>query len=218
MRKFRFSPLLISLFLIAGCGWSEGPLMWPGLEPVEDVNRAELPGTEDDPHPETIGVARGEEPDYEWVHARGWVRAPIEVVWAAIQDPEVLVDRRRVDEWWVEHDVDPDIPVSFLMTNVVHDVITLGFDQLWRQAHVEGSRESPKSVWARSDLVSSNLLMTTLRTSIVLKSTSSQVTEVQLIRQIKVVAAGGDDAEQYLRDLYQSILARVRGRSLPSWE
>ncbi len=213
---FGIVPLLC--LAVAGCGWHGGPLIWPGLEPLEETNQARLPGTPDDPYPERLNVVTGEQSDYEWAHARGWIRAPVGEVWRALQDPEVLVDRRRVDEWEVEEDDEHQVPVSFMMHHTVRDVITLRFSQLWRQAHVLGDFESPETVWIRGDLHTPNILLSKLRTGVVLETAAGNITEIQMIRHLDAFAAGAEDAEQYLRDLYETTLARVRGEPLPEWE
>ncbi|MFW5878862.1 MAG: hypothetical protein ACOCVR_03500 [Myxococcota bacterium] len=209
---------LLASSALTACNFFADPLEWEGLEPMEEENLAPYPGSDDDPHPEELGVTRGEAEDYEWVHARGFVHAPTADVWEAVRDPDVLVDRRRVGEWSTIFDVDSRVPVSFVTSNVVYDVITLRFDTMWRQAHLEGSEERPVRVLARGDLSEPSMLLSVLKTSVTLEELDDDLTEIGLVRHIDAVAAGADDAEQYLRDLYESIVAVAHGRPLPRWD
>src|SRR4051794_35309404 len=59
-----------------------------------------------DLHPEEITALMGKADEYNFVHDRAFVRAPIAKVYAALQNPELYVDRRRVDEWSATKDVD----------------------------------------------------------------------------------------------------------------
>lgn len=213
----RRSPALWFTALLSIACVGPVPLEWSGLEPLEAENRAPAPSVAGEPYPETLGIAWGVGPDFEWVHARGWVHGSVAEVWAAMAEPDTLVDRRRVDRWTHEPDVDSEVPVSFLTHHVVLDVVTVEFSLAWRQAHLLGTEEAPLEVLARSDLAVRTAFISLLSTTIRLEEVDGGITEIQLIRHIDALAAGAEDAEAYLWDLFASIVARVRGEALPDW-
>src|SRR5690606_15028493 len=66
------------------------------------------------------------------IHARGYVHAPLAETRAALEDPEVGVDRREVSEWGVELGVEPEYEVSYVVHTIVHDIVTVEYALTWR--------------------------------------------------------------------------------------
>ncbi len=93
---------LLPLLILAGCFGGRTVEFPDGLEPL-GPNQAEWPEDE----AEELRFTLGSTDDYDWVHALGFVHAPIEEVYAALLDPAVDVDRREVDDWAVSWDVEP---------------------------------------------------------------------------------------------------------------
>ena len=189
-----------------------------GLEPLEDVNQASLPeGTSDDPYPETLNIVTGDADDYAWAHGRGYVDKDIATTWAAFATPEVVVDRRRVQEWTVTEDV-ADYDVSFLIANTSHDIIDVEFDLTWIEGATAGSAEAPEAVGIRWSKTGGTDLVKVLDGSVQLLPAADGVTEVDLIEHLGTPGSGTDDIQTYFEDLYASVLAEVDGEALPTWE
>jgi hypothetical protein len=77
------------------------------------------------------------------------VHQPLAKTWAAFQDPEVVVDRRKVDAWRVTPNVEEGFDVSFRVHNTVNYILTVDFDITWRQSAIQGDRTAPEVVAVR---------------------------------------------------------------------
>lgn len=206
-----------ALALAPGCGGSEETAFAAGIDPLEP-NTAVAPTRDPgSPPPEVIALASGAAAAYEWAHARGYLRVPLARAWDAIKEPGVLVDRRRVSEFTVTRNVEPEYAVSFRVHNVVHDIITIEFDDTHRQGVLEGDAQNPTAIVARSQKTSGSTFITLKRDSVILRRLDDQNTAVELIRQLRSTGTGVEEVETYIRDLYASILAQTRGEPLPRY-
>lgn len=216
----RWSPVVASAVClsacVAGCGNEATPV--PAGVAALEVNTASEPtGTAAERFPETLEMLTGQGDGYEWVHAKGFVKRPIAEVWAAFQDPEVVVDRRKVARWTVARDVDSSVDVSFVVGNTVEDVIDVFFEITWRQSAVEGTADEPERVAMRFDKTFGTVFIEILRGSIELTPVDEDTTRVALIEHLQAAQGGIDNAVTYLRDLHGSVAARAAGRPLPTY-
>ena len=218
LRPRHSAVLALSCLVAAACG-PGGPAALPStLGPLDETNLAPLPTAEDGlEHPEKANTTTGDEGDHKWAHLRGYVRRPIASVWAALRDPEVTVDRRRVHEYSFERDIDPAFPVSWRTHNVVHDVLTVDFHAEWRLSTSEGSFESPEAVAGRGRKTAGTSFISLLEDSIVLRRVADDVTRVEIIRHSDTLNTGEAEDELYVRDFYESLRERAHGRDLPVW-
>lgn len=203
--------------LLSACGGEAGPKVPPGLEPLE-ASLAPAPAAVGSVLPEALNVVKGDRSEYGYAHGHGYIRAPIARVVAALRTPDALVDRRQVAEWKVDHDTEPEFPVSFRVTNVVKDSrATVSWDARYRQGAIEGSQEAPEVYVSRSELSSESFFMQVLRDSIVVRRVDDQVTEIEMVRHLAAIfgMAGKDDAEQYVNDVFDSLVALSHGEPLP---
>lgn len=188
-----------------------------GLEPLEDCS-AGFPGSEGDT-PEEARSVSGEGEEHLYAHVCGYVNAPVEDVWEAIQDPDVVSDRRRIAEYsLVERDIDPGYDVSFLLRYVVEDIITVEYDVEWRQGVWEADDEDLLSVAARFQKVEGSSLIELIEGSIVLAATEDGLTQFELISHHKSLGYTADDLELKATDLYDSVVAYSHGDPLPTFE
>lgn len=215
----RARSLLFVLPLVAAGCWGNEVTEFPtGLEPLDGANRATRPALlADGSLPETMTFTRGETNDWEWVHGRGFVKAPLAETWKAFQDPLVVIDRRQVDEWTVDEDVEAGFDRSFVVHNRVFDFITVEFDMTWRQSVVEGDAESPEVVAMRFQKTFGTVFIDILRGSVVLRAAPEDegVTEVEFVEHIDAAQGGADRINKYLVDLHGSVVERAHGRELP---
>ena len=200
---------------VSACGGDEATPFPPGLDPLERATAPAPVATATDRYPEVLRTAAGETSAYEWVHGRAYVHASLDQVFAAMRDPDVATDRRRVSEYTVARNSEPQYPTSFRVHNVVHDIITLEFDIDWRLGLNETA--SPRVALGRYQKTNGTTFITLLAGSVQARQVEANVTELELVRHIKSSGSGAVDAEQYLRDYYANILARVRGQALPTF-
>jgi len=214
---------LLALALVAchfhlGKDGDDSSLVLTGLEPLEDENLASAPqGSSSEPYPEEIEIVTGDADDYAWAHARAYVHQDVATTWAAFANPDVVVDRRRVDEWTVADDV-ADYDVSFLIANTSHDIIDVEFDLTWIEGATAGSADDPEEVGIRWSKTGGSDLVKVLDGSAQLLPADDGVTEVQLIEHLDTPGSGSEDIQAYFEDLYASVLASVAGEDLPTWD
>lgn len=203
--------------LLSACGGEAGPNVPPGLEPLE-ATLAPAPAAVGSVLPELLNVVKGDRSEYEYAHGHGYIRAPLGKVVAALRNPDALVDRRQVTEWKVDHDTEPEFPVSFRISNVVKDSrATVSWDARYRQGAIEGTQDEPEVYVSRSELSSESFFMQVLRDSVVLRRVDDQVTEIEMVRHLAAIfgMAGKDDAEIYLQDVFDSLVALSHDEPLP---
>jgi hypothetical protein len=186
-----------------------------GLSPLEsnDVADPTAPG---DPHPEVLALRSGTVPDYDLVHARGFVKAPIETVWAAFQDPTVVVDRRNISSFTATVGVESGYDASFRTHYVIHRIVTLEFELTWRESAISGGRESPLAVAVGYQKTWGSTLVTLMQGFIVL-SDQGDATELSFVQHMKATATGPSDIASWTQDMFESVVARAHGRPLPTY-
>jgi hypothetical protein len=208
---------VVGVGLVAGCGGDEATAFPPGLQPLEPVTVALPAATASDAHPEVLSTRVGDAEIYEWAQARGYVHAPLARVYEALRDPEVTTDRRRVAEFTSTPNSEPEYPFSYQVHNTVHDIVTITFDVSWRLGPIDGTESAPTAVSAVYQKTFGSSFIEVLRGDIVARAVDANTTDIALLRHIKSSGAGGPEAELYLRDVYASVLARVRGEPLPRY-
>jgi hypothetical protein len=205
--------LLVASGITIGCGAPEKKVLaW--MTPLDPVDEAPLPAaTPGDPCPEAMNVVTGTTADYSWGHGHGWIHAPVTTVWQAMQDLNVIVDRRTVAMWSVTRtNVDSTATYSFIAHNVIQNVLTVTLDTEWREGPEEGSVSDPQTIAIRNDLV------TTLEDSVRLVRKDGETTEFQSMRHAKNLSPTPEgDIHTYENDLFNSVVARVHGQPLPTY-
>lgn len=166
--------------------------------------------------PENLELAAGIDTDI-WVHARGYLRAPVKAIWKALQDERVFVDRRAVSEYTVEWDTEPEYDVSFLVSQSVEDIITVSYDEAWRQGFVHGTLEEPETVAIRFQKVAGTELIRRMEGSILLLTVTEEVSEFQFQEHMDTPMPDTEDLENYVTDMYGEIVAWVHGQELPEY-
>ena len=166
--------------------------------------------------PENLEMAAGVDTDI-WVHARGYIHAPVKEIWQALQDERVFIDRRAVSEYTLEWNTEPEYDVSFLVSQSVEDIITVSYDVGWRQGFVDGTLEGPETVAMRFQKVAGTELIRRMEGSILLVTISEDVSEFQFQEHMDTPMPDTEDLENYVTDLYGEILAWVHGQELPDY-
>lgn len=188
--------------------------MFPaGLSPLGEMRVAASTDTD---FPENLEMAAGVDTDI-WVHARGYVHAPVKEIWKALQDERVFVDRRAVAEYTIEWDTEPAYSVSFVVSQSVEDIITVSYEVGWRQGFVDGTLEGPETVAMRFQKVAGTALIERMEGSILLVTVSDEVSEFQFQEHMDTPMPDTESLENYVTDMYAEILAWVRGDALPGY-
>jgi hypothetical protein len=104
---------------------------------------------------------------------------------------------------------------SFKISHVVHKLITVNFDTTWKVSILEGSPTAPKSILARGSKTGGTQYIRLMEDSIVAQDVGNGFTRLELVRHQNIYTAGCDEAEDYLRDVFTRLRARVHGQPLP---
>ena len=201
----------------ASCGSNDASTFPPGLEPLRIPTSSRPAAGGGQQCAEAINTTTGETSEFSWATGRGCVHGTAAQVWAAVIDPEVGVDRRRVVEFSVMRNVETGYPVSFRTHNIVRDIITLEFDLTWRLAVTEGTEADPRLFSGRYQKTFGSTFVEIIACSVVGRQLDNGVMELELVRHLKGTGVGQPEAELYLRDWFASIVARVHGRPLPAY-
>ena len=200
----------------------------PDCSPLDVVNKATPPAPTGGSYPESINIVDQDEKDgvgYSWAHGQGYVLAPLAAVWAALQMPAVVADRRQLksDGWVIlQSNVDPKADWSFNLqcTTSPSTGLTFPYNVAWRGAHTAGTATVPTAAAVCGDLTQSGTfaganLMSILSDSIVLTAVSEGVTQYSVIRHRGPLSDSGANCKQYVLDVYNSVVAQVHGMALP---
>ncbi len=200
--------LVAALALAAACKGDPVPVS-DGLDPLE-ANTAPWPEGD---HPETLSVVTGSAEDWDWGHGRGWVRAPVADVLAAMEEPEVALDRREVDAWSVTWDTRPEYPASFTLHNEVDDIVTVTFDVTWRFGWTAEDGSEAGARWEKTD---GSSVIELLEGSVRVFAEEDAIAGVEVVEHLDSIQA--DDTphvESFLRDWFGDLVARAHGEPLP---
>lgn len=154
--------LVLAGALLPGCFENVSTTFPPGFEPWEEVNLAPMPTpTATDPCPETITFAHAEAyMRSNAMHARACIHEPLDVVWAAIQNPQTGRDPTATAPPFMVLEPIPDECDGAYQTQVhVDDIIDVDFRLCWRHTVAEGTETEPlltatrwQKVWGTSAL------------------------------------------------------------------
>lgn len=219
----RWVTLALSVLSVAlsGCWGNETSIFPPGLEPAAEVNEASFPvGDASDPFPERLEVvltyaedARGRPPS---VHARGYVHAPLAMVWEALRNPDVSADRRSFASYTVEHDVEPEYDVSYRIDAVITNIITFGYSTTFRHGVLEGTMEEPLAIAESWQKTEGSTIISELRGSVIARAVDPELTSLEMIQYSRTAMSNHADNEAYLRQVFTAVLALSHGEPLPA--
>lgn len=214
VKRFGYFPLsLLALCQSVSCMGEAAPVFPVGLGPVMD-NTANYPeATDRYEYPEEVNIVTGTA-SLPWVHGRGYVHGSIERVWEAMREPEVLVDRRNVDEWAVEYDIDDTYSHSFRIHNIAHEAIDVEFYLEWRQDVIDGSPAAPGIVASRSSLSESTLFLTTVEVSTTLIAIDDSTTAIEIVQVVDAISTDELVLRTAVGDWFDDMTAWIAGEEM----
>lgn len=212
-------PLLPFLLTLVACQKSVSTPFPEGLEPLEDCS-AGFPSEGDGAVPVDAQVSSGETEDWMYVHVCGYVGGSVDDAWDAIQDADVVTDRRRVTEYAVTaQDHEPEYDVSFRVHHLIEDLITVEYDLDWRQGVWEQDDDVVHSVAARFQKTEGSSFIELIEGSLVLEAVEEQDdrTAFSLVIHHKSLGYKLEELELKATDLYDSVAAVSAGQPLPTY-
>src|SRR4051794_22676908 len=110
MRRLAFAVALSSL---CACGHNVKTAFPAGIAPMEENTASDPKAEGSDQYPEEMVAVQDSTDNYDFVHARAYIHAPMAKVFAALQVPGVVTDRRKLETWTVTQNVETGYEVSF---------------------------------------------------------------------------------------------------------
>jgi hypothetical protein len=202
--------LLVVLFLTA-CQDNISTPFPEGLEPFEDNVVAPLP---EGPFEEKLRTATGDK-DYIRVYARGFVLVPPDVMWTVAKSAEVNKSTCKTDEQIITEGNEPQYEYSFLVHYVVHDFLTVQWDDQWRFGTVEVSETETIGMIRHQKVQGSDFIRLSEGTIQVLATADPNVTELAFVEHLDAVAATPGDVLQGVQHNYDALVATAHGVAIP---
>jgi len=211
-------PLLLLPGLLTGCQRSVLTPFPAGLEPLEDCSAGLPPASSDGSLPEAAQIVGGQGDEWLYAHLCGYIHADASAVWMALQDPDVVTDRRRVTSYQeTEQGVEPDYQVSFRIHNIVQDLLTVEYDIDWREGVWEEDQDGPLSVAVRFQKTAGSSLIELIEGSVLVETVQPGTVSFALVSHHRSLQYTVDDLELKSSDLYDSVVAFAHGEPLPTW-
>jgi len=200
--------LAVVVLLAAACQDNIATPFPPGLMPFEDNLVAPAP---DGPFVEMLRTATSDK-DFIRVHARGFVLVPPAVMWEVAKSPEPNKSTCRTDEQTATTSNEPDYEYSFLLHYVVHDILTVEWDDQWRFGTIDESL----AMIRHQKVQGSDFIKLNEGTIQVLATADPNVTELAFIEHLDAFSATTADVLQGVQHNYDALVATAHGRMIPA--
>ena len=155
-----------------------------------------------------------------WTHVRGVIEAEPAAVWAALQDPDVMADRRVRTDWEVtEEDHIPNVDFSLALKNEMSvEFANIEFELTWIHQQVEADDAGPSLVLARWDKTGGPPFIDVLSGTLEIERLEPGVSEIRGISHLRSVRRDAGAMEQYWTDLHAELSAVTAGDPLPEYD
>ena len=196
------------LLLLAACQDDILTPFPPGLEPLEDNLVSPLP---DGPFDETLRF-KTTDTDILRIYARGFVQLPLDSVWAVAKSPTPNVSTCRTDERIVTEANEPQYEYSFLVHYIVHDILTVEWDDQWRFGLVT----EKLGMIHHQKIQGSDFVRLSEGTIQVLATSDPNVTELAFVEHLDATSATTSDVTQGVQHNYDALVATAHGTPIPA--
>ena len=205
----------LALLLLAGCQDNITTPFPPGLEPIED-----------DPVPVQQGGARTEtlvtqamddNSGVRHIYGRGYVLASPAAVWLAAKTPQVMIAVCSTDSQTITPNDEPDYEFSFLVHYIVHNVLTIEWNDQWRYGTVEGTPEAPTIAMMRHQKTDGSDFIALSEGTVQVSATDDpNVTELAFVERLDASGGGDSDVIKGVQNNYNAMVAAGHGNAIPA--
>lgn len=195
------------LLVLAACQDNIATPFPPGLEPLEDNAVTALP---DGPFDETLRF-KTTNTDIIRVYARGFVRVPHATLWEAAKSPTPNVSTCKTDEQLVTEGDEPQYEYSFLVHYIVHQILTVEWDDQWRFGLVTDEL----GMIRHQKIQGSDFVQLSEGTIQVLATSDANVSELAFVEHLDATTATTSDVTQGIQHNYDALVAVAHGTPIP---
>ena len=203
------------LVVLAACQDNIATPFPPGLEPIED-----------DPVPVQQGGARDETLVTQamddgngviHVYGRGYVLAAPDKVWLASKTPTVMIAVCSTDAQTVTANDEPSYEFSFVVHYVVHNFVTVEWDDQWRYGTVVGTPEAPELGMIKHQKTAGSDFLTLSEGTVQVSATDDpEVTELAFVELLQAAGGGDSDVIKGVQHNYDAMVAAAHGNAIPA--
>lgn len=183
----------------------------PGLVPLEANPVPDAAGARS----ETLRTATSTR-DYLRAYGRGFVLAPPATVWAAVEMPTSIVAACSTDQQLVTPTTDPAYELVLQIHYVVHNVLTIEWDDQWRFGTIAGTPAAPALAMVKHQKVGGTSYITLSEGTIQLAATDdAAVTELEFVEHLDAVGGSTADLLKGMQHDFDAIVATSHGNPIP---
>ncbi len=202
--------VLLALLAI-GCQDDVSTPFPPGLEPLDDdAGPRDLDGTVVE-HLTTFS----EKPDIIRVYGRGFIFAPLDTVYTAAHDPQVMIAACSTTTQGVMFGNDPAYELSFLVHYFVDDILDVEWDDQWRGGTIDLGGGSQMIMIEHQKIQGSDFITLSEGTVELFPTDDPAITEVRFVEHLDAVSASEGDVIDGMQSNYDRLLAVAHGNPIP---
>lgn len=200
------------LLVGAGCQHDITTPFPPGLEPLED-NPVELP----DGAPAEQLTTESNDVGHISIWAKGFIFEPPATVWEASKNPDAMAATCSTDSHTVDvQNESPEYEFSFLLHYHVSEVVSVDWDDQWRQGSIQGSgADLELGMIKHQKVMGSSFINLSEGTIQVLATDDDHLTEVDFVEHLDAIGGGVGDVLSGVQHTYASMVAVSHGRPVP---
>ena len=210
-RMTRVVTLLLLGAVLTGCQDDVTTPFPPGLEPLEDNPVApdgDLTVEQLHTMPGSGGGVR--------VYGRGYVLAPPSHLWELTKQPLAMVAMCSTDEQHVTEANQPDYEYSFLVHYVVHNILTVEWDDQWRYGVILGTIDDViLGMIKHQKTQGSDFITVSEGTVQVLSTDDPEVSELAFVEHLDAISGGVADVTKGMQHNYDALVALAHGAPIP---
>jgi hypothetical protein len=183
-----------------------------GLEPFEE-NPVEL----DDPLTAEMLHAATDDGDTIKVYGRGYVQTSPARLWVLAHQPTAMVAVCSTDEQHITEDTEPQYEYSFLVHYVVHNVLTVEWDDQWRYGVILGTPDDVQLGMIRHQKTQGSDFISLSEGSVqVLATTDPNVSELAFVEHLDAIQGGVSDVLKGMQRNYDALVALAHDAPTPA--
>lgn len=213
--RVRGPTLVLVAIAATGCQHSVKTEFPAGLTPLEDNT---IPPQASGPYDETLKTEGHDSGDVLRVYGRGYVLAPPAMVWQMAKNPQAVIALCTTDSQMVTPETDATYELIFAVHYVVHDFVTIEWNDEWRFGTIDGTPEAPELAMMKHQKTDGSSYISLSEGTIELAATPDDpnVTDLAFIEHLDAIGGGDSDLVTAMQRQFGAIVAFTHGMAMPA--